>query len=610
MPTSRPRVATDAWTDSSRSSQNLNEEGKWLRVQAGTPTKRAYCHIKLPPRGAIINSAELRFFAAGNTGDTYDCHVQRIVDTWSDSTIDDANAPAVGGTAVTTTFTETTDAMLAFDVQAQVQAACNGSPFHGFRLTTDDTSERKFWSSDALDNRPYAVIDWSDFPDAPTELSPAAGSAVSIAKPTLLFNFHDPVGGDMAALQVQISAAFGDFSGTPDFDSGTVSSTDPEYDTSSGSFGGITAAATKYWRVRVQNAAGNWSDWSDIVHFTRINRGVLTVGSPTGSHVSDVTPTFIWSTTATQTGWDLAIFDDSDPGDPIYETGRHSGATSSHTLPKGVITDENTTYRYRLRVWEDITRVSTPGDLIHTEAVDTFTFVEDPTPNAPSSVTVSQVSSGKPFVQLEIVRSGAPDSFAIQRNGKWIDTDVDPVDIFDSGSGNYIYIDRTAGPNHDWTYKVRCKVSGVLGPARTGSPDPYSYVTRQIWLADWTNPGSNRLVPVEVNIADCTFDMPETGATYSPVDGQNITTVTQSLKGLTGTIVGRIVKHTALPVENSVGDMLWFKQHAPQNRLRMWIGEQNLEVEIRNVVLWPLGTSNPAERGVSFAFTSLGGPQQ
>lgn len=618
MPTSKPRVATDAWTDSSRPDLNTNEEGKWLRIQDGTPTLRTYCHIKLPPRGAVINSAELRFFTAGSSGDTYSCHVQRITDPWTDSLIDDTNAPAVAGTISTISFTETAGAMLAFDIQALVQAACDGSAYHGFRLTTDDTSERKVWSSDALDNQPYAVISWSDDPDAPTELSPSGGSAVSIAKPTLLFNFHDPVGSDMAGMRIQIKATnsgwtddptTGGFA-SPDFDTGALASTDPEYDTSSGAYGGISVAATEYWTVQVQNAAGNWSKWSDPVHFTRIDRGVLTVGSPTGNVVHDATPTFIWSTTATQTSWHLEIFDDSDPGTTIYDSGRHSGTTSSHTLPKGVITDETVTYRYRLRIWEDLTRVSTPGDKIFTEAVDTFTFVEDPTPDAPTSVTVTQVANGQPHVQLDIVRSAAPDFFGIQRNGKWIDTDVDPTDIYLSGT-TYRYKDRTAGPNRDWTYKVRAKVGGVQGPARTATPDPFSYKVREMWLMDWTNPGSDRLVPIQFDLSQCQFTMPQTGGTYSPVDGVNVVTVRQSIKGLSGTIVGKIVSGHQLAAADSVADMLWFKQHAPQNRLRMTLGNQNLEVEIDQVLISPtMVDGDPEARAVSFAFNSIGGPSQ
>ena len=37
------------------------------------------------------------------------------------------------------------------------------------------------------------------------------------------------------------------------------------------------------WPVRVQNAAGVWSDWSDPVSFTRVNKATLTINNPAAS---------------------------------------------------------------------------------------------------------------------------------------------------------------------------------------------------------------------------------------------------------------------------------------------------------------------------------------
>jgi hypothetical protein len=620
----RTRVGIDAWTTDGSPAANTGE-GKWLRVQDGTPTKYAWIHFKNPaPNGATILTGELHLFDVGSFGSSVTIHAKRADGRWSESGINFNTQPGVTGTTVTRTQTSSADAAeWVLDVAAHLQTMCDGAANYGWRLDTTDTTERKFYSLNADDNRPYLLVEWADEPDAPTELSPAGGSAVSISKPTFTFNFHDVSGETrMAALRLQINATntgwtsdatTGGFA-SPDFDTetdspGGVASHDPEYDSSTGTFGGITAAATKWWTVQVQDAAGLWSDWSEPAHFTRVARGTLTIGSPAGSTVSDPTQTIIWSLSgATQIAWSVTVWDDSDPGEPIYSTGRRAGTATSWTLPKGVVNDEGIVYRLRVRVWDEPLRVQTPGDPIHTEVVTTFHFVEDPTPNAPASVNVAQVNSGQPHIKLDIVRSSAPDFFTIVRNGKILDTDVVPADIFLSGT-TYRYIDRTAVPNVSYTYKVRSKVSGVVGPARTGSPDPFTYRVGEVWLLDWTNPGSSRLVPIVNSLGDDTFDMPELGAVYAPVDGDHVIAPVQSQRGLEGHIEGRIVARAALSAAASVADMLYFKAH-PANDLRMVIGGQNLRVVVRNVVVSPLATGDIDARHVALDFYSLDGPTQ
>ena len=609
MPTSIARAAVDAWVTANSPSLNTGE-GNWLRVQSpGTDTRRAFWRGKNPaPRGATVIVATLHFAGVGSSGTSFTLSVQAVSASWAESTLNYSNQPGISGSTATLTQAQSADGLdWAVDVTALVQAMCNGTANHGFRLSTTATSEQKFYSYNNPDFQPYLEVEWADVPDTPTELSPAGGSAVSIAKPILLFNYHDPLGDDMAGLQVQINPTNSFIS--PAFDTGTVSSTDPEYDTSSGSYGGISVSATAWWRVRVLNAAGNWSAWSDAVSFTRTAKGTLTLSSPTSAHITDPTPTVIWSLSgATQTGYRITVWDDTEDNvNPVYDTGRRSSTATSLTLPKGVISDETHTYRIRVRVWDTLGRAATPGDPSHTEVVTSVTYV-DGVPAAPSAVTVAQVASGQPHIAIGITIASAPDFFSIVRNGKIIDV-IAPTDLPPPVGTTYTFRDRSAAPNVNYTYKVRSKIGSDTGPARTGTPNPYLYRVGEVWLLDFSTPASSRLVPIRVNLQDCTFSMPDVVGNYNPINANRVITITHALQGLSGHIAGRIVDIAGLDAEDSVADMLWFKAR-PTNQLRMTLGAQNLRVEIQNVDLSPLATSDPDARHVEFDFASLDGPTQ
>ena len=619
MPTSIARAAVDAWVTANSPDLNTGE-GNWLRVQApGSDTRYGFWRSKIPaPRGAKIITATLHFAGVGSSGASFSLHVQRVSDPWAESTLTYNNQPGVTGGTTTLTQTQTIDALdWPVDVSAQVQTICDGAPNHGFRLATTDTSEHRFYSFNNPDFQPYLEVEWADVPDAPTEVSPAGGSAVSIAKPVLSWNYHDALGDDMQALRVEIKAtnvgwtadpATGGFA-SPDFDTGALSSVDPELDLSTTAYGGISIAATEWWTVQVQNAAGNWSEWSDPVSFTRTAKGTLTLSSPTSAHITDPTPSVIWSLSgATQTGYRITVWDDTEDNvNPVYDTGRRSSTATSLTLPKGVISDETHTYRIRVRVWDTLGRASTPGDPSHTEVVTSVTYV-DGAPARPSAVVVSQATSGQPHVAVAITIASAPDFFSIVRNGKIIDL-VDPTDLPPPVGTTYTYKDRSAAPNRDYEYKVRSKIGTDTGPARVATPDPFSYRVGEVWLLDWTNPASGHLVPIRVAIADCTFSMPDVVGNYNPINSDRVITITHSLQGLSGHIVGRIVATAGLSAEDSVADMLWFKDR-PTNQLRMTLGAQNLRVEIQNVDVKPLATSDPDSRGVEFDFSSLDGVTQ
>jgi hypothetical protein len=242
---------------------------------------------------------------------------------------------------------------------------------------------------------------------------------------------------------------------------------------------------------------------------------------------------------------------------------------------------------------------------VHIEAVETFVFQQDTTVTPVSTLTVAQVDSDKPHVALTFDRATAPDSFSVWRDGRVVDTDLDPADLLVSGT-TYQYVDRTAAPHRSHTWQVRCKVNGKLSGGPTAT---YSFDVAAVWLADLD---TGRLVPILFGQGDgITFDMPELTTVLRPVDGDTAQRITQGQYGLEGTVTGRVVEYAGSSASAWAANLLWMKLR-PENVLRLTIGAENYPVTIGEVVIEPVNEgdldSNADDRAVRFAFTTRGGP--
>lgn len=621
MTTVPVRTGTDTWVNSDTPSAPGHGDGKRIRVQDdGVTIKHGMIHFARPfPRGATILDAHLLLYGAGNWGATESVSVQPLDARFSESDVTYDTEPGVTGTAVTVTQANPADGTeWDFDVTTIQAAISAGAANPGLRISSTSDTERAFFSLNALDFRPVLVVTYSEAPDQPTELTPSAGSAVSVAKPTFTFNFHDVTGEtDISALRLQITAtntgwtsdaATGGYA-TPDFDTetdspGGVPTSDPEYDSTTGSFAGITAGQTKYWTVQVQNAAGLWGKWSDPARFTRIAKGSVSIDNPAvapNNYVTDNTPELIHTLTGgTQLARRYVIADDSDPTHPLLDTGRVTTASDHFTLPEGIITDEAASYRETLWVWDDVSRVQTPGDTVHIQAVRVFTFQEDPTPDPVTGLVAAQVVSGRPRVGLDFDRATVPDWFVIWRDGKHIAT-VDPAEILVS-AGHYRWVDHGAAPHTLHTWKVRPKVNGAQGP---NDSVQFSYEVPEIWLLDRE---TDKLVPIVPDVDRCSFSMPEIAGVYRTVDGKFAIRITQAKAGLEGTIAGHIEDRNGDTADNWRANLLWMLRR-PENVLRMTIGGQNLPVVLDSMLIAPRIGANPGDRDVSFGFTAQVGPR-
>lgn len=590
------RNAVDTFAASNNPSANW-ADAKTLQVESGVANSFVFFNRPFP-LGATIVSATLRLYTATDWNATRTVTVKAATEHWGVNRLTWNNRPAVGFLAASVTQSSTgVDDEWAFDVTAHLQRISDGAVWYGFRVETTAATRLKLWSADAHDHKPTLEVTWSSAPQAPTTLTPSGSQAVSIAKPTLRFDFSDNRGSTaLQAVQAQVDAG-GNFA-TPAFDSGTVLVTEPELDLAATAYAGLTAGQETRWRVRVQDGAGLWSEWSDVVRFRRDVKGTLSIDNPPVSGiVSEWTPPIIWGLTGeTQAAWQVFVTPDDDPGTRLYDTGRTKGADTSWTLPKAVIEDDSD-YRVVVRTWDTKERVSNPGDPVYTQAVRTFHFNEDPTPNHVTALAMAALPP-TPDVALTWDRSTAPDSFAIKRNGKVIESGIDPADVLQSGT-SYRWVDRDAGPyrTHEWVVQ-----SVVNGKTSTGNPSVTGQgQTQGIWLHCFD-------LDLDVWIAgsdDGTWAMGEEATTHNPVGSSRGIRVTQALRGWEGTISGTLTRGAGKSAEAWEDNLMRIKAH-PGRVCRLTLGNEAFRCVLGNIASWPTPTV-PITKGVSFDFFATGG---
>lgn len=573
-----------------------------IRDPSSGVTAYGFLWLKSPaPLGATVISATLRLYGRA-TFASMAVTVARIAASWSESKLTYTNRPTATGSAVTVTQANGADGTeWDFDVTALMQSIANGAVNYGLRITTTG-NRAEFYSLNAASFRPVLDVTWSDAPNQPHTLSPSGGRSVSIAKPVVRFDYVDVSGSQqLAAVQVQIDAA-GNFA-SPGFDSGTVAASVPELDLATTAYAGLSAGSSTQWRVRVQDAAGLWSAWSDPAAFARTNQPTLTINNPAvgpNNFVTEFTPPITW-TFAGQAAYRVRISLDSDPAHPLHDTGKITATTTTYTLPAGVLTSQSVAYRVTVDAWDAVSREATPGDTPYVEAFRAFTFSLSGSVGTVTSLTATPDTAGSPAVTLTFNRSTAPDSFTVLRDGVRAASGLLPGDLFVSGT-QYRYIDRYAAPNKQHTWTVQAVVGGV-----TSTSNPTASATANtpaVWLA---SDDLALLVPIHVT-DNSNFDMPDAAATYYPVGTAAAVRITQARRGLEGSVSGRVIAYAGGTAAAWVSNLLTFKSK-PDIELSLALGAQTLRVVIGNVVVAPLVGGNADDRACSFSFWSLDGPR-
>lgn len=552
------------------------------------------------PHGATIHEAILRVYTDGSWNTTPTLTVRRAMERWGVNHLNWNNQPTVSSATAQLTKSSSGDGdEWAIDVTSLMQTVSDGGVWFGFRIGTTDVVTKSLHSGNtATGTRPQLEVTWSDAPQPPDTLSPSGSRAVSIGKPTLRFDFTDHRGSTaLQAVRVQI-----DPNGTwaaPAWDSLPVEATEPELDLATTSYPGLTAGTETRWRVQVQDGSGLWSDWSDPARFRRDNKGTLTIdnpGAPPNDFVSEWTPPIFWSLAGeTQRKWQVFVTPADDHTDVLHDSGKVKGADASYTLPKGVLEDDSR-YRVVVRIWDTKDREHTPDDPVWTQAEREFAFKEDPTPN-PVTALAAENLLPRPWVELTWDRATAPDRFVVKRNGTVIEHDLDPADLFTSGT-SYRWVDKDAHPyrHHVWVVQ-----SVANGKTSANNPNVGLDVAQQgIWLAD-----KERDIDVFINGRDeGTWGVGEEGTTHMPLGAEHGARITQAVRGLEGSITGELTDLGATSVETWEDRLLRIKSR-PGQVLTLSLGNVSLRCVVANIAIWPT-PSVPITKGVSFDFWQVG----
>lgn len=373
------------------------------------------------------------------------------------------------------------------------------------------------------------------------------------------------------------------------FETPTITTDVAQLDLSSTDYEGVPNGETVRWRVRVQ-ADGEWSEWSDWARFSHVDKGAVTITTP-GSVVAEYTPPVAWTTDFTQKAWRLLLYDANDPLEPIHDTGRTTGTDQDYSIPetdpdsgKALLVDGRDYILY-VRAWDDLDREATPGDPTYSQAVITFNYADDPTPNQVTSLTGQQYGN-TPYVDLTWVRAisgspNTPDAWVILRDEVRVSGPINGPDLLVSGS-TFTYRDKDAKPGDPHVYKVKPVVNGLTAgsPTVTVTPQP-----KGIWVL-----GS------DVNDADIDvvlhgrdgleFTMPDRGTTFTLPGVRTPVRITQGVNGYQGTVSGLINAGDGLSASVWRNRLLKLKRRG--DRVTLIMGGDTFKAVISNINVSPL----------------------
>ena len=561
----------------------------YLSTNNGTGVhRRAYLYFnRAAPLGSTIVSATLRLYEyKAATGGSRTLSARRLAAGFKESTITFNNAPgSISGDVYSAAQGNGggLGRVWEIDVTTLMQLVSDGGDWYGFRIESDNTTDHFLCSSEHALFPPQLVIEWSDAPVQPRILAPSNGRAVSIARPTLRFDFTD-VAGDtsMAAYQLQMNLGAED-AVSPDYDSGVIAANIPEHLVTFD----VTAAQVWYWRVKVEDGAGLWSAWSDWVSFTRTAKTAVTITNPAvapNDFVTEATPPFSWTATG-QVAYQLFITDPADLTEVLWTSGKVTSTDNSVSLPALAtpILAPGGSYTVLVRIWDSVARESTPGDPVYIDASRNFTFELDNTVDPVTSFTAT-AAAGRPEVTLGWQRATAPDSFTILRRltgaTDWtvLAAALDAADYLVSGT-TYAYLVLTVPPRTEYEYAVIAVVNGVSSddnPTDTATTEPLG-----VWLSDVDGTHSLSIA----NPDAVSFDASENSAVHKPLGATNPILITQSVFGREGKVSGFLTEGVGSTLPEAVAE--WETLTTPERRgetMLLTLSDTSMRVFIYNVV--------------------------
>lgn len=552
---------------------------------AGSAGSQRMAFLSLPialPAGASVIAATLYLRTQSTTGGATDLRVRKVTGSWAEGKLNWNNRPATTATdeAALSVAAGGDNRLLAVNCTALVQGIVNAGTYYGLRLSTASGQILRLRSSEATDPalRPFVVIDYAVQPPAPVGLEPA-GQLVSTATPTLRWSVP---GGSQLSYQVQIDDA-ADFL-TPTVDTGNVASVDPQHLVAVA----LPADVARYWRVRIVDAAGQTSPWSDAATLTYTAPPTVTLTAPAAS-TTLLRPLVVWTYAGAypQESFELSLFDANTDELVQYVPRAISTATTLELEPLPRLGP----YRLRLRVWDTADRAGGgTGATPYAELVLTFTQAA----GAGAAVTALTAAPVLPLVVLTWAGGGAG-GCAVRRDGVYVATVAAGVTTY-----------RDWGGHPGAVYGVQpLDAAGNLGALATDALEADD-VPLGIWLV---YPAGELAVQL-LDTAAGDWQVGESAATVVPIAGTPLR-VTQNLRGYEGTVSGLIVPGAISGVAPPTGqqqraDLYVIKQASAVGAVvRLAAARENLPVVIGALSVPPHPTLNDVY-GVELEFSQVG----
>lgn len=593
------RNASDCWVSSGAPNTAWPNTNR-LWVQAGE--RYAYIYFGRPfPMGVNIINATLRMYNRDQHNGTNTLSARRISEGWVRTRTRWNNRPQVFGAASSAQHSNAPDRTeWAIDLTSEMQAVSDGVTWRGLRLETDAINPRAFYSSNGpADFRPTLEISWSDAPEAPEDLYPSGGRAVSVSHPVLRCNFTDVSGDtDIQRMHVQIGTGedaveSGTFTWENTGDAQLVDA--PELDLAETTYLGLNVNDVVWWRVRVQDGAGLWSLWSEAESFTRQAKSALTIDNPAvepNNVVEDPTPPIAWTFAGVQTAYQVFILNAA-TGKVIWNSGKTTSTAVSESLPRGVLVRTDITYLARVRIWDNKVRENTPGDPVFVQASREFTYGYDPSTD-PVQDLVATPNANYPWVTLTFTRASMPDAFSIVRDNRWVEQNIPPEDLFISGL-DYSYVDKKASARQEHTWRVHAIING-----RTSQNNPsVSATPKAVTACVCRQSGAD---PVLIFNPERDMEWLESSMAHEIIGDAPPVLITQSQGGYAGTVAGRIVTHAGVLARTFRDRMAEFKRE--QGRaLTLYLVDEAFDAVLFNIQWAPIPIPDGStEYSVSFDF--------
>jgi len=601
------RRGYDSWVDSGATGAE-HGSGKW--VQVASATRRGYLYMPLKGvRGRTVLSAILAPHVAG-TWASQTITAQRAAADWDAATINWSNQPGVvGATASVATGALTDGDQFSLDITALIQQVANGVPWYGLRITTSESTAQKLYSFDSGEPSWVLTLELSDAPEQPSDLAPDGGS-VSESEPILSWDFLD-LGGistEQAAFKVQIDPAADGVS--PDFDSGWVASTEPQYDSNSGAYVGPASGGSDQWRVKVRDGDGLESEWSDWASFTYTPKKTLTLDYPTAGAVYDPTPNIeAHISAATLESYRVRITKGNDRSVILYDSGVQPATHATNierTLPLRYqgrrIFHDDTNYQVNVRAWDTIDRAAgVIGDPTYVEVWDTFTFNDDVAVTAPVLVSVGSVTTGSPRLQFVFTRGVDPDAWEIRRNGKLYIRLLNS-EVTEGPSSTFTWVDGGYNePRESANWTVRAIVAGRRSAASNTVAAQTS--VEGVWLIR----NQSQMVRLHTVASIDGFRTRDRRATYKPINvGYDVDIITGQ-EGVAGPFEGSIVERPDQTISAALAVLEDMKDD-PTRSVRMVWATKSIPVKLRHLTALPASEYLPGSQlhNVSFEFWQVG----